>query len=38
MSNRGTTEDQKIINHQLGKNIKYLRKQKHFQQELELLM
>ena len=28
MSNQGTTEDQKIFNHQLGKNIKYLRKQK----------
>ena len=33
MSNRGTTEDQKIFNHQLGKNIKYLRKQKNFTQE-----
>jgi len=33
MSNRGTTEDEKIINHQLGKNIKYLRKQKGFTQQ-----
>ena len=33
MSNQGTTEDQKIFNHQLGKNIKYLRKQKGFTQE-----
>lgn len=33
MSNRGTTEDEKIFNHQLGKNIKYLRKQKGFTQE-----
>jgi len=33
MSNRGTTEDEKIFNHQLGKNIRYLRKQKGFTQE-----
>ena len=33
MSNLGTSEDQKIFNHQLGKNIKYLRKQKHFTQQ-----
>lgn len=32
MSNLGTTEDQKIFNIQLGKNLKYLRKQKHFNQ------
>ena len=32
MSNRGTTVDEKIFNHQLGKNIKYLRKQKGFTQ------
>jgi len=32
MSNLGTTEDQKIFNHTLGKNIKYLRKQKGFTQ------
>ena len=32
MSNLGTTEDQKIFNHTLGKNIKYLRKQKGFNQ------
>tara|TARA_R100001591_G_scaffold42323_1_gene53524 strand:- start:1236 stop:1673 length:438 start_codon:yes stop_codon:yes gene_type:complete len=33
MSNRGTTEDEKIFNHQLGRNIRYLRKQKGFTQE-----
>ena len=33
MSNLGTSEDQKIFNHQLGKNIKYLRKQKHYTQQ-----
>ena len=32
MSNLGTTEDQKIFNHTLGRNIKYLRKQKNFNQ------
>lgn len=32
MSNQGTTEDQKIFNHQLGKNLKYLRKQKGYTQ------
>ena len=32
MSNRGTTEDEKLFNETLGKNIKYLRKQKRYTQ------